>query len=266
MLQARQQLPQTVLYTTFCNELEGLTGEFILVLDDYHTIRGTEVHNLLGELVRHWPRPLHLVLISRINPPIPLSSLRAKGMVSEIRTRDLRFTTEETAAYLSRTQFALMSKSILPLLEERFEGWPAGLHLAAISMRSASSQEAVLSALSGENTNITGYLLDEVLSHQVPAIHSFLLKTSILDRFCASSCEAVLGETDPAWNARSCLDWIERSELFLIPLDNQREWYRYHHLFQELLQQRSSAEMPPDQMSGLASSGVSLVRRAGAIR
>ena len=251
LLQARQQLPQTVLYTTFCNELEGLTGEFILVLDDYHTIRGTEVHNLLGELVRHWPRSLHLVLISRINPPIPLSSLRAKGMVSEIRTRDLRFTTEETAAYLSRTQFALMSKSILPLLEERFEGWPAGLHLAAISMRSASSQEAVLSALSGEHTNITGYLLDEVLSHQVPAIHSFLLKTSILDRFCASSCEAVLGETDPAWNARSCLDWIERSELFLIPLDNQREWYRYHHLFQELLQQRASAEMPPDQIADL---------------
>ena len=251
LIQARQQPPQTVLYTTFSNELEELTGEFILVLDDYHTIHGTEVHNLLGELVRHWPRPLHLVLISRINPPIPLTSLRAKGMVSEIRTRDLRFTPEETAAYLSQTQFALMSQSALPLLEERFEGWPAGLHLAAISMRSASSQEAVLAALSGEHTNITGYLVDEVLSHQSPAIHSFLLKTSILDRFCAPLCEAVIGETDPAWNARSCLDWIERSELFLISLDNQREWYRYHHLFQELLQQRFSAEMPPDQITNL---------------
>ena len=93
-----------MLFATFSNELEGLTGEFILVLDDYHTIRGTEVHNLLGELARHWPRPLHLVLISRINPPIPLSSLRAKGMISEIRTRDLRFTPEETAVYLSQSQ------------------------------------------------------------------------------------------------------------------------------------------------------------------
>ena len=94
----------------------------------------TEVHNLLGELVRHWPKPLHLVLISRISPPMPLTSLRAKGMLSEIRTRDLRFTPEETAAYLSQTQFALMSQNALPLLEERFEGWPAGLHLAALSL------------------------------------------------------------------------------------------------------------------------------------
>ena len=90
-----------------------------------------------------------------------------------------------------------------------------------------------------------------MLTHQFPAIHTFLLKTSILDRFCASLCEAVIGETDPAWNARACLDWIERSELFLIPLDNQREWYRYHHLFQELLQQRLAAEMTPEQVSTL---------------
>ena len=108
--------------------------------------------------------------------------------------------------------------------------------------------------------------MDEVLTHQFPAIHSFLLKTSILDRFCASLCEAVIGEIDPAWNARACLDWIERSELFLIPLDNHREWYRYHHLFQELLQQRLSAEMAPDQVNRLASPGFSLVRRAWTAR
>ena len=251
LLQARQQPPEAVLYTTFSNELEELPGEFILVLDDYHTIHGVEVHNLLSELARHWPKPLHLVLISRISPPIPLASLRAKGMISEIRTQDLRFTPEETAAYLSQAQFALLSQNALPLLEERFEGWPAGLHLAALSLRSAGSQEAVLSALSSENANITGYLVDEVLTHQFPAIHSFLLKTSILDRFCASLCEAVIGEIDPAWNARACLDWIERSELFIIPLDNRREWYRYHHLFQELLQQRLSAEMAPDQVTDL---------------
>ena len=210
-----------------------------------------EVHNLLIELARHWPRPLHLVLISRIDPPIPLTSLRARGMISEIRTQNLRFTSEETAAYLSQAKLALRSQKDLQLLEERFEGWPAGLHLAALSFRSAASQESVLRAISSENPNITGYLVDEVLTHQFPVIRSFLLKTSILDRFCASLCEAVIGEMDTAWNARACLDWIERSELFITPLDERREWYRYHHLFQELLQQRLSAEMRADQVMDL---------------
>jgi LuxR family transcriptional regulator, maltose regulon positive regulatory protein len=251
LLQARQQPPESVLYTSFINELEGIPGEFILVLDDYHTIRGTEVHNLIGGLLRHWPKPLHLVLISRISPPITLSSLRAKGMLREIRTQDLRFTPEETATYLSQLPLKHVSENALPLLEERFEGWPAGLHLAALSLRSEGSQEAVLAALSSKNPDITGYLVDEVLTHQFPAIQTFLLKTSNLDRFCAALCEAVCGESDPAWSGRACLDWIERAELFLIPLDNRREWYRYHHLFQELLQQRASAEMTPEQVNHL---------------
>jgi LuxR family transcriptional regulator, maltose regulon positive regulatory protein len=251
LLQAGQQPPQAVLYTTFINELEELPGEAILVLDDYQFIRGKGVHNLVIELARHWPKPLHLVLISRIDPPLPLTSLRAKTRIREIRTQDLRFTPQETDAYLVQAQLPHLSQSTLDLLGERFEGWPAGLHLAALSLRSAGSQENVLSALSSENANITGYLWDEVLTHQFPAIRSFLLKTSILDRFCAALCEAVLGETDSAWNARACLDWIERSELFLTPLDDRREWYRYHHLFQQLLQQRLSAEIAADQVSDL---------------
>jgi LuxR family maltose regulon positive regulatory protein len=191
------------------------------------------------------------VLISRLSPSIPLSSLRARGKLSEIRTQDLRFTPEETAAYLRQSQVTLPGQNTLPLLEERFEGWPAGLHLATLSLRSASNQEAVLAALSAKNANITGYLVDEVLNHQFSAIHSFLLKTSILDRYCAPLCEAILGEVDPAWNARACLDWIERAELFVTPLDDSQGWYRYHHLFQELLQQRLAAEMVPDQVAGL---------------
>ncbi len=152
---------------------------------------------------------------------------------------------------MSQSQFALMIPKALPLLEERFEGWPAGLHLAALSFRSAGSQETVLSALSSENADIFEYLVDEVLTHQVPAIHEFLLKTSILDRFCASLCEAVIGETDPAWDARTCLDWIEHSELFITPLDDRRIWYRYHQLFLELLQRRLSAEMRAEQVAKL---------------
>ena len=251
LLQTQKQPPQELLQSTLSNELEALPGEAILVLDDYHTLHGVDVHNLLGELVHHWPRPLHLVLISRLSPPIPLSSLRARGMLSEIRTRDLRFTTEEMAAYLSQTHFVQLSQNSLPLLEERFEGWPAGLHLAALSLRSASSQEAVLSALSSKSENITGYLVDEVLTRQFPAIQTFLLKTSILDRFCAPLCEAIFGEIDPAWNVRACLDWIERSELFLVPQDDRQVWYRYHHLFRDLLQDRLSAGMAPDEVADL---------------
>ncbi len=251
LLQAGQQPPEQVMYTTMCNELAKLPGEVILVLDDYQFIHGKAVHGLLVELARHWPQPLHLVLISRIDPPLPLTSLRAKGMLREIRAQDLRFTPQETATYLNKAQFIRLSQPTLDLLEERFEGWPAGLHLAALSLRSAGSQESVQLALSDENANITRYLVDEVLTHQFPAIYSFLLQTSILDRFSVALCEAVIGEIDSTWNVRTCLDWIERSELFLITLDNRREWYRYHHLFRQFLRQKLSAEMVSEERNNL---------------
>jgi LuxR family maltose regulon positive regulatory protein len=251
LLQSPQQPPQEVLYTSLCNELEELPRESILVLDDYHFIRGKAVHNLLIKLARHWPKPLHLVLISRIDPPLPLASLRAKGMIREIRTEDLRLTSQESAAYLSQVQFASLDKATLQLLQGRFEGWIAGLHLAVLSLRSTSNQESVLALLSSENPNITGYLVDEVLTGQIPAIQAFLLKTSILNRFCASLCEAILKPVDRAWSVRDCLDRIERAELFITSLDNRRQWYRYHHLFQELLQRRLAAETAAEQVSEL---------------
>jgi LuxR family maltose regulon positive regulatory protein len=251
LLQARQQTPVEVLFTTLSNDLDKLPGEFILVLDDYHSIHGKEVHNLLTELIRHWPKSLHLVLISRISPPIPLVNLRAKGMVCEIRTRDLRFTPDETATYLDPTNSNQIMGKNLPLLEERFEGWPAGLHLATLSLRSETSQDSILSALSKENTNITGYLVDEVLKQQTPVIQTFLLKTSILDRFCVSICETIIPGIDPTWDMRACLDWVEQAELFLIPLDNKGEWYRYHPLFQDLLRRRLSLELSDDRVADL---------------
>ncbi len=190
LLQVGQQPPNELLYATFSNELAALPGKAILVLDDYHTIRSLDVHNLLIELAQHWPQPLHLVLISRIDPPMPLPGLRGKAMLNEIRTQDLRFTAEETAAYLSQAQVTHLNQPVLNLLDERFEGWPAGLHLAALSVRSAGSRESILAALSAQNPNITEYLVDEVLAHQDPEIRSFLLRTSILDRFCAPVCAA----------------------------------------------------------------------------
>jgi LuxR family maltose regulon positive regulatory protein len=251
LLQVGQPPPQEVLRTILFNDLEELPGDVILVLDDYQFISRKEVHHLLVDLSRHWPQPLHLVLISRIDPLLPLTSLRASNKICEIRTSDLRFSPQETDAYLVQAQLPLLSQSTLDLLEEHFEGWPAGLHLAALSLRSAGSQESVQLALSSKNANITGYLMDEVLSHQFPAIHTFLLKTSILDRFCPSLCEAIVGEIDTTWTVPACLDWIEHSELFLISLDNNREWYRYHHLFQQSLQQRLSTEMDAEHVSNL---------------
>ena len=251
LLQAKEQPPLAVFFTTLSNELEKLPKEFILVLDDYHTIQNMEVHNLLGEFVRFWPSKLHLILISRISPPLPLDQFRARGMLNEIRSGDLRFSHNETLAYLSRTQFALMGQDALPILEKHFEGWPAGLHLAALSMVPARNQESVLKALSSENQNITRYLVEEVLNQQVPPVQAFLLRTSILDRFSASLSEAIIGKVEDTWNTRACLDWIERSEMFITPLDERREWYRYHHLFQELLQHRLLTELSSDQVNDL---------------
>ncbi len=175
LLQAREQPPLAVLFTTLSNGIEKLPEDFILVLDDYHTIHNMEIHNLLGEFVRFWPSKLHLILISRISPPLPLDQFRAKGLLNEIRTGDLRFSQKEIIAYLSHTQFALMGQEALPFLEKYFEGWPAGLHLAALSLRSARSQESVLKALAGENPNITSYMVEEVLNQQVPQVQSFLI-------------------------------------------------------------------------------------------
>ena len=251
LLQSWQQPSLSVIYTTFINELDELPGEFILVLDDYHFIRGEAVPNLLMELTRHWPESLHLILISRVNPPLPIENLRAKGVLSEIRSRNLRFTREETLEYLRQFRIVFQSQNAAKILEERFEGWPAGLHLVALTLQSDINQDAILSELPIDQSNITKYLITEVLDQQLPVIHSFLLKTSILDRFCAPLCEAILGEHDSAWSVRACLDWIERSELFVIPLDDRREWFRYHHLFQELVQQRLANEMSPEQIANM---------------
>ncbi len=251
LLRSMQKPAQATLFTTFNNDLGQLPGEFIIVIDDYHTIQGVEVHNLISELVYHWPKLLHLVLISRINPTLPLANLRAKGKINEIHAKDLRFTPQETATFLGKLRKFNVTESNLQLLQERFDGWIAGLRLVALTSGSTDSQESVMSILSSENTDITQYLLDEVLIHQLPGIYSFLLKVSILDRFCVSLCEAIIGETDPAWNVRACLDWIERSELFIIPMDNKGEWHRFHDLFQEMLQQRLSAMSEPGQIIDL---------------
>ena len=239
LLQARHPPPPATLVTTFINEIVRLP-RFILVLDDYHTLGGKAVHDLLGQLLGHWPHSLHLVLISRHPPPLPLAELRARGSMVEIRRDDLRFTEAEIGAYLARALDQPLSQPALALLEQRTEGWIAGLHLAALALRDTGDTEAVLNALAAADTNISAYLVDGVLALQPPAIHSFLLQTCILDRFCVPLCEAVIGASE--CDVPACINWLEDANLFVTALDDRRKWYRYHPLFQNLLQRRALAE------------------------
>jgi LuxR family maltose regulon positive regulatory protein len=262
LLRAPNPTAQASLVTVLGNELERLPARMVLVLDDYYAIRDSTVHDYLSELLRHWPQRLHLVLISRSNPPLPLASLRAKGQVVEIRTRDLRFTPHETAAFTDKVLAAPLSPSALALLDERLEGWIAGLRLVTLSLGVGANAESDLADLSGTHFEIADYLVDEVMACQTPAILRFLLATSILDRFCAPLCEWVLGgasasggggdgSNDPPCDAQASIQWLERNNLFVVPLDDDRQWHRYHHLFRELLHRKLLDEASPEQVTRL---------------
>jgi LuxR family maltose regulon positive regulatory protein len=251
ILAAPQQLPVDAVVTTLSNEIAQLPGRFVLVMDDYHTVHGEAVPAFVNALGRHWPQPMHLVLISRLNPPLPLASLRARGQLVEIRAHHLRFTPEETACYVARVLPAPLSEPAATFLQERTEGWIAGLHLAGLSLRAGEDPDVAMESLSGLDADIAGYMVDEVLLRQPPAIQAFLLRTAILDRFCAPLCEAIGASGDPECDVRACIEWLQHAELFVISLDHRREWYRYHHLFQDLLQQRLLAEVDVDQVNEL---------------
>ncbi len=248
MLTAPQSPPLEVVVARLSNEIVLLPKPLVLVLDDYHSIQGKAVHEFLNALVLHWPQPLHLVLISRIAPPLPLADLRAKGQLTELRAHDLRFIRGEIAAYAALALPAPLSESGVALFEARTEGWATGLRLAALTLRAGEDLEAIIASLTGSDPAFADYLMDEVLSRQPPNVQTFLLRTSILDRFCASLCEAVLASEESKYDARACIDWVERANLFIIPLQG-REWYRYHQLFQDALLLRLRAEVAPEQVA-----------------
>ena len=184
-----------------------------------------------------------------------MAKLRARGHITEIRTHDLRFRPDESAEFLGKVLPAPLSQSALAMLQERLEGWIAGLRLVTLSLGAGANAESDLADLSGTHFEIADYLVDEVMACQPPAILRFLLVTSILDRFCAPLCESVLGSAagrdDSACDVPASIQWLERNNLFVIPLDDNRQWYRYHHLFQELLQRRLLAEVGPEQVAEL---------------
>ncbi|WP_199613931.1 LuxR C-terminal-related transcriptional regulator [Paenibacillus alkalitolerans] len=243
MLNAPQPPSTESILTALLNEIAAVPNNFILVLDDYHVIDARPIDDALAFLLSHLPPQMHMVVVTRKDPFLPLARLRARNQLSELRISDLRFTRSETAEFLNRTMDLNLSPEHITLLETRTEGWAAGLQLAAISLQGHKDPAGFIESFSGTHHFVLDYLVEEVLQRQSESVQFFLLRTSILDRLCGPLCDAVMrngaeDRFDPAETGQKTLDYLEKANLFLIPLDNERRWYRYHHLFAELLRQR----------------------------
>ncbi|HEX6552124.1 MAG TPA: LuxR C-terminal-related transcriptional regulator [Ktedonobacteraceae bacterium] len=252
LLEAPRILPPDHIAPLLINDLADVPDDVILVLDDYHLIHHREVHTLLELLVEHLPLQVHLVLISRSNPPLPLARWLAKGRLNELRGADLRFTLEETQSFLTRLLGSEAAGETAGALDERTEGWIAVLRLAALSLRSTSDRASFLQRLDSYATrSISSYLVGEILAQQAYAVQEVLERASILEQFCAQLCAAVVGsEISPA-QVQTTLDWLEQENLFLVPLDKRQGWYRLHHLFQGLLQQRLQTHCSQEELATL---------------
>jgi LuxR family transcriptional regulator, maltose regulon positive regulatory protein len=222
--------------TSLLNEITSIPNNFILVLDDYHSIDAKPIDHALTLLLERQPSQMHLVITTREDPNLPLARLRVRDQLTELRVADLRFTASEAAEFLNRVMGLTLSTENIAALENRTEGWIAGLQLAAISMQGHPDADSFIESFTGSHHYVMDYLVEEVLGQQPQSIQAFLLRTSILDRLCGSLCEAVL--LDESAHGRETLEYLERANLFLIPLDGERRWYRYHHLFADLLRQR----------------------------
>lgn len=231
--------PATLL-TGLLNDLAGVGRELVLVIDDYHLLHAAAVHEAVAFLIANLPPNVHLVLASRADPPLPLSRLRARGDLVELRAADLRFRPEEAAAYLTGVMNLPLSPEQVSTLEGRTEGWIAALQLAALSMHGRDDLADFIAAFAGDDRYIVDYLVEEVLENVPAEVRTFLLESSILSRMNASLADAVTARG----NGRAMLDALDRGNLFLVPLDDRRRWYRFHHLFAEVLQVRLTDERP----------------------
>jgi LuxR family maltose regulon positive regulatory protein len=238
--------PLATVLTSVLNELSALPGTLDLVLDDYHRADGPAVADDLAFLLEHLPAQVRVVISTRADPALPLARLRSRGELVEVRAADLRFTHDEVAAYLNEGVGLGLSATDLALLEGRTEGWIAALQLAALSLRGRDDAGAFIAGFAGDDRYVVDYLVEEVLARQPAAVRTFLLDTSVLDRLTGPLCDAVTGGDDGV----AVLDLLDRSNLFLVPLDDSRRWYRYHHLFGDVLHTHLLAERP-DEVAGL---------------
>jgi LuxR family maltose regulon positive regulatory protein len=246
LLDAPQPSPIETVLTTLLNDLGAVAGEIVLVLDDYHVIDAREVQDGMAFLLDHLPPWLHVVIAGRADPPLPLPRMRARGELAEIRAADLRFTADEAAAYLNEMMGLQLTARDVAALEGRTEGWIAALQLAALSMQGRDDVAGFIAGFAGDDRYVVDYLAEEVLARQPEGVQAFLLQTSILGRLSGPLCDAVTGRG----GGKGMLDALDRGNLFVVSLDDRRRWYRYHHLFAEVLQARLLDERP-GQVPGL---------------
>jgi LuxR family maltose regulon positive regulatory protein len=247
LLGASQPPPPKAILTLLLNELSLLAAPLALVLDDYHLITMPAIHEALTFFVDHLPPLIRLVITSRMDPPLPLARWRARNQLSEIRADDLRFRTDEAAIFLNQVMELRLTDVQIAILETRTEGWIAGLQLAALSLQGREDVAGFLQAFSGSHRHVLSYLVEEVLNRCPEDALDFLLQTSILDRLSAPLCDAVTGRSD----GQQLLEKIEQANLFLTPLDDARKWYRYHHLFADVLRQGLQRSLSAEAVADL---------------
>jgi LuxR family maltose regulon positive regulatory protein len=231
LLKSTQASSPTSILSALLNDLTRFEGDIVLVLDDYHIIESQNVHDILTYLLDHLPPNMHIILVSRSDPPLPLSRLRARNQLLEIRQADLRLSPEETGQFLSQSMGLTLSDEQIARLDSRTEGWFAGLQFAGLSLGKQEDQDTFLASFSGSHRYVIDYLADEVYNNQGKDMQVFLSKIAILDRFTAPLCDAITGRQD----SQIMLNQLDESNLFLIALDEQRKWYRFHHLFLDSL-------------------------------
>jgi LuxR family maltose regulon positive regulatory protein len=234
LLEATGDPPVEPLITMLINNIVSMEVEFCLVLDDYHLITNQTIHQAINFFLEHFPPNAHLIISGRVDPPINISRMRARHQMTEVRPNDLRFIESEGRTFLNDLSRLELSSEDISALVSRTEGWITGLQLAALSMQGRQDKSKFVAAFSGSHHYIIDYLVDEVVARQSEEVRSFLYRTSILNRFCAPLSDAVLGISD----SKKVISYIDDANLFLVPLDDERKWYRYHHLFAEFLNQR----------------------------
>ncbi|NQT68039.1 MAG: response regulator [Desulfobacteraceae bacterium] len=249
--------PMKVLAAGLLDEMNLIDQDYILALDDIHLIQEKQVYDLLTELLRYPPQRMHLVLSGRRDPFLPISSFRAQGLLTELRLRDLCFTTAETKAYLELMLGEQIEDAVAAKWTEKTEGWIAGLHLAALSIQHQGDAAGMLPELPGGLQYVTEYLFNEVFKRQSPEMRHFLLSTAILDRFCVPLCDVLVGPDGESRqddiNSRDFLNSLKNQSLFIVSLDAENRWYRYHHLFQQLLKDQLLLHRSPEEIAALHS-------------
>lgn len=246
LLRSSQPSPFEIVLTFLLNDLAALPHEAVLVLDDYHLIENSDIHTALTLLIDRLPPQLHLILTSRADPPLPLARWRAKRQLTELRAEALRFTPDEVAFFLNQMIGLNLTSEQIAALAAKTEGWVAGLQLVALSLQGRTDVESFIAAFTGTHRYILDYMTEEILGRQPEKAQTFLLQTSILERLTGPLCDAVTGRTD----SQALLEQLARANLFILPLDDQGQWYRYHHLFADLLRHYLQQPQPLPRSGG----------------